>query len=290
MQRQLPPLNTETHPYPLHLAANENDTLRITELLDQKADVNATDEFGQTALYFASFESTAAVKLLLERKADINAVTHRNGDKEFAGVGCASPIHVATSLKSMDILKTLIQNNANLELRDQQDFTPLDVAIFDCQYSIAQLLIEAKANIEQNLNGKNSVYQRLVHFLDDRYSIESLNSLVKKLEPFSSDQPLRQKVFKEILEDQKKSPHEKYYFVIRLLKDNFERGDFNSLKNSNNELYTEIKSFLAYAKENVFLPLNIYKPFWDNIPTESQKTAAEPAPTPKQRSHASRGS
>ena len=60
---------------PLYLAAGEGRLEAVRYLLDQGADVNAREQFGDTALTEAVFNGQlAAVKELLLRGADINAI------------------------------------------------------------------------------------------------------------------------------------------------------------------------------------------------------------------------
>jgi ankyrin repeat protein len=105
-------------------------------LLDQGADVNATDHFGNTALHLA-VRYPEVVRLLLERGARINA---RNAFGD-------TPLHKAVGDRR--IVELLLSAGADARARNLFDKTPLDYSLRGgtsvYNLSIVELLIKAGA-------------------------------------------------------------------------------------------------------------------------------------------------
>jgi ankyrin repeat protein len=73
---------------PLHYAATTGNTALIQLLLDNGADINATNCFMNTPLHNCSvFQHKAAAKLLISNGADINAINERGR----TALDCFSP-------------------------------------------------------------------------------------------------------------------------------------------------------------------------------------------------------
>ena len=107
---------TEYDPPPLHLART---TAMVELLLASKANIEAINQSGETALHKAAlFNSTAIAKVLILHKADINA-------KDRSG---RTPLHWAAWRNSVDAAKLLLDNGANVAIRDQEGSTPLGIA------------------------------------------------------------------------------------------------------------------------------------------------------------------
>lgn len=120
----------------LHWAA-ENGLIDIAALLiEQGADPNAPDHFGNTALHLA-LAYPAVVELLLESGAEVNA-------KNALG---NTPLHLA--VKDRRVVETLLDAGASVNARNGLDKTPLHYAMRQGRspYSLAivELLIRAGA-------------------------------------------------------------------------------------------------------------------------------------------------
>jgi ankyrin repeat protein len=71
-------MNLNGNPSPLHRAARHDRVEIMTMLLDAGADINAVDEYRNTACHIAtSWKSLDALKLLIERGANLGAVDSR---------------------------------------------------------------------------------------------------------------------------------------------------------------------------------------------------------------------
>ena len=100
----------------LHRAAEHGSVLRIHQLLNAGANLEARDLDGATPLIVAvSMEETEAVHRLLEGGADLSAQNSR-GD---------TALHIAAENNNPDLTARLLESNANPNLRNQQGRTPI---------------------------------------------------------------------------------------------------------------------------------------------------------------------
>ena len=89
-------------------------------LIDNGANVKATDQIGWTPLYGAAWENAVEVaKLLIDNGADVDV-------KDEDGY---TPLHVAATENAADVAKLLINRGANVNAQDEDGWTPLDFAI-----------------------------------------------------------------------------------------------------------------------------------------------------------------
>uniref|UniRef100_A0A3B3SLY1 Cyclin-dependent kinase inhibitor 2A/B (p15, inhibits CDK4) n=1 Tax=Paramormyrops kingsleyae TaxID=1676925 RepID=A0A3B3SLY1_9TELE len=98
-------------------AANGNTGI-VGRLLQNGADANAANSFGRTPLQVAMMGSSAVVKLLLENGADPNKPDNTG----------TTPLHDAARDGFCDTVQILVQYHANLNMRDQWNRRPIDLA------------------------------------------------------------------------------------------------------------------------------------------------------------------
>ncbi len=123
---------------PLYIAAITGNLEEVRLLIADNADIDATDQYGITALHGASeFGRTSVVQLLLDNGADIDA-TDRSG---------ATPLHNAVSYGFTSIVQLLIDHNANVDLKDGNGNAPLHMAVMDGRFEIVKLLLDSDANV-----------------------------------------------------------------------------------------------------------------------------------------------
>ncbi len=130
----------DTHGFtPLHWGAVSGHTDVLEFLLANKADVNARDNVGRAALGLAAQNDWAdVVELLLTNKADVNAKDGTSG---------LAPLHEAAFFGHTNVVKSLLANGADVNVRAKIGITPLGEAAFAGQKGVAELLLSRGADI-----------------------------------------------------------------------------------------------------------------------------------------------
>ena len=128
----------------LHTAARY-DNLEIVEyLIENGANIEAKDDYGNTPLHTAAnYGSTLEiVEYLIENGADIEA---NNNDGN-------TPLHHAAENGNLEIVEYLIENGTNIEAKGDYSYTPLHLAARygkpEIDLKIVEYLIENGADIE----------------------------------------------------------------------------------------------------------------------------------------------
>jgi hypothetical protein len=117
----------------------EEDVVPLARLLIERgADIEATDQDGQSVLHVAARSDYPLAALLLEHGADVNA-TDAHG---------ITPLHVASKENSDgNIVKLLLAQGAVVDARDEDGYTPLHVASFNGNKAAVKELLEHGAAI-----------------------------------------------------------------------------------------------------------------------------------------------
>ena len=122
---------------PLHHAVdlkNHNATDIVKFLLKYGAKPNITNEFGSTPLHEASsFNKVISIhKALLEHGADINK-------KDQSG---NTSLHLVVQNPNLDILRLFLKYEANLDIKNKNGWTALDIAKKASKYDSVNILRE----------------------------------------------------------------------------------------------------------------------------------------------------
>jgi ankyrin repeat protein len=125
----------------LHLAIKKRDTnfcLKLIELIEKGADINAKDKQRDTMLYSAlEYKLTDVCLALIEKGVDIN--TQDNN-------GCTM-LHFAILSKDINVFLKLIEKGADINAQDNDGCTMLHFAILSKDINIFLKLIEKGADI-----------------------------------------------------------------------------------------------------------------------------------------------
>jgi ankyrin repeat protein len=159
---------------PLNAAAFGNDTATIRLLLDASADVNTADTFiGLTPLINAAGNrNLEAVKLLLAKGANVNAVSMteglpriQTGIVEFGGW---TPLLMAVPFGPPDLVKTLIDAGAKVNVQDYRGFSPLMLAAATdhANPEIVRLLLARNADTKARTRARETASDWAAKFAD----------------------------------------------------------------------------------------------------------------------------
>ena len=180
---------------PLHIASLDGHSQIVDHLLEAKADPNAQDTYGLTSLHLASMQGfTQIVESLLDKKADPNIQArdratplHMASLSVFFGSNIYEVpyqisfhpninlhVSVQNSKSHSQIVKKLLEAQANPNVQSIDGDTPLHIATIEGHLPIIVQLLEAHAdpNIQNNngqtplsvamINGHHLIVQRLL--------------------------------------------------------------------------------------------------------------------------------
>ena len=124
----------------LNDASDAGDLSRVKALLAAKADVNATDPDGTTALFLAAQNGhLEVVQALLAAKADVNAKT-ANG---------ATALFIASAYGHLEVVRALLAANADVTVKRAGDGgTALFIAAQEGRLEVVKALLAAKADVD----------------------------------------------------------------------------------------------------------------------------------------------
>ena len=143
----------------LNDATKTGDVVKIRQLLEQGADINAkSGVFEWAPLHIAiALRKTKIIELLIEKGADLEAL-----DRDQR-----TPLHIAAlsgfiedAKPYTDIAKFLIEKGAKVNARDNSQSTPLHFAAFRGNVSMTELLIKKGADV--NAVDKNGMTPAMV--------------------------------------------------------------------------------------------------------------------------------
>jgi ankyrin repeat protein len=122
---------------PLHMAAMKNTSTALAFLIRSGANTSVKDRLGNTPLHVACSSADMDIKPLLDAGAPLED-TNDKGE---------TPLHVAVSnANASKAANLLIQRGADLGARDNRQYTPEMVAIFEGHEAVRDLIRKARAS------------------------------------------------------------------------------------------------------------------------------------------------
>ncbi|GAB9475896.1 hypothetical protein Gpo141_00012972 [Globisporangium polare] len=153
----------ESHMSPLHLAALRGDVAMIEILVGSGAQTDSESAVGTMPFYTAAQHGHLdAVKLL-------TGVDTQWKERK-------SPIHVVTANGFTDVLKFLIAEGVDVDLRDEYGLTPLCVAVVSDQVDALHVLIAAGANV--NVLNQQAGDYTVLHYAAELGREEAMKALI----------------------------------------------------------------------------------------------------------------
>jgi uncharacterized protein len=133
---------------PLADAAQQGDQAAVRQLLQHKADVNAPQPDGMTALHWAATrDDVPLAKILLAAGAQTSPKTR---------LGELTPLFIAAKRGSVPMIETLLKSGANANTTDSTGATPLMLASAAGSAEAVEMLLAHQAGV----NAKESAHQQ----------------------------------------------------------------------------------------------------------------------------------
>lgn len=139
---------------PIHIAARNNSRDVIKELIKLRADVNAKDRYGKTALHEATQRNYRDIMLMLIRAgADVNQATD-------AGL---APLHTAAQNGRFLAAKLLLEKGADIESKNKWGETPMHQALVHGHSDFAKKLIKRHGADDSDLRKTHNYKRTWLH-------------------------------------------------------------------------------------------------------------------------------
>lgn len=173
-------------------AAMKGDQTLVQSLLAEKADVNAAQGDGNTALHWAAYRDDMQLgQLLITAKANVMAKTR---------IGEMTPLHLAATNGNAEFVQVLLKAGANPNVANGNGTTPLMLAAAAGRVEAIKTLIDAGAEVNATdaTNGQTAVMfaaamnrAAAIKLLSERGANLKLVTKVAEVKPNNSDRQAR---------------------------------------------------------------------------------------------------
>jgi len=142
----------------------------VQKLLDEGAEVHATNNSGRTLLHWAIYsmspEACDIVQLLLANGADVDAIDNDGRTPLHHVIHSQGLAHFGVSPQALQIIDLFVANGANVNARDYNGRTPLHDAVADTgpqSTAIVQLLLANGADVNAIDNDGETPLELAIH-------------------------------------------------------------------------------------------------------------------------------
>ena len=126
----------------LHYAAKCGKVYAIDILIQLGVNVNDKDDNGFSPLLIAAMENNLEIfNKFIKSGANVNSKCKKGETFDYA------PIHVAVNNGNLEMVRVLVENEADLNILEYRQRTPLHIAVEKDQLEIVQYLIEQEAEV-----------------------------------------------------------------------------------------------------------------------------------------------
>ena len=149
-------------------------------LLDFGADINKQNSLGNTALYLAAEnDNLVLVEFLVKEKAQIDG--DEPGDEPVDKPG-VTPIMIATIKGHTEIVRFLMQADASLKNRDENDHTILHLAAMNNRHEVLAVLADKNEELVAKLaKMPNNMENTALHLAAQAGHLETVRELLKEV-------------------------------------------------------------------------------------------------------------
>jgi uncharacterized protein len=137
-------------------ATEKGENEIVIEIINEQPNlIHEENEHGLTLLGIAAhYGQYEVVKTLVKNGAQINALSH----SKLSFIPKNTALHAAIAgAKSIEVIDFLLTHGANPNISDSEGHTPLHIAAFEGNASIAELLMKNGAEIKTNNSGKTPI-------------------------------------------------------------------------------------------------------------------------------------
>jgi ankyrin repeat protein len=150
---------------PLHLTCELNDGVMVKLLLDQGANINVTDKHERNVLHYACQNSKLNTRL-------IKFLINKGIDVESRDCNGHTPLQLCCRKRHYDALVILLENGANINAKDSMNHSPLYNAILGHKNSCAKMGLNHA--VLKSLNRIN--YDRVKMLLDHGADVNAVDN------------------------------------------------------------------------------------------------------------------